>query len=107
VNRIVRAINDIQGRLDNISLTKQQELEEAMDIDFDEHYAMQEAQAFAHAQGKINAEEAQVIYAALGETYDPGTNGGWCAGTNLATKVAVTQVSKELLAIKIIAAMSA
>jgi len=60
-----------------------------------EHFAFQEAQARAHASGRLTTDEAQIIYMALGAT---GSAGGWAKGTDLATKVIVTEVIAELLA---------
>jgi hypothetical protein len=73
------------------------DLDATLAVTFEEHFAFQNAQARAHVTGLLTTDEAQVVYVALGEVGDPG-NGGWAAGTDLATKVVVTQLMGELLA---------
>lgn len=63
-----------------------------------EHAAMQNAQASAHALGLISTEDAQIIYLALGEV--PGPD-GWAAGTDIATKVVVTQAMQQVIGLLI------
>lgn len=84
---------------DGMTRTK---LEANLDVDTEEHFRYQETQAWAHASGIISQADAQIVYAALGEVYS-ASNGGWAAGTDLATKVAVTQLIGELLEAKITA----
>ena len=67
-----------------------------MDVTAAEHFAYQEAQARAHASGRLSAGEAMIVYRALGETGSRG-NGGWAAGTDLPTKVAATLLMGELI----------
>lgn len=62
---------------------------------FEEHAAMQNAQARAHALGLISTADAQTIYIALGEV--PGPD-GWATGTDIATKVVVTQAMAQVIA---------
>jgi len=83
-----------------ISEAEYQRMEDASRLDFTEHAAYQDTQAWAHASGIISYEEAQLIYQALGEVGDEA-NGGWAPHTDLATKVIVTQIVSELLGIKI------
>lgn len=71
-----------------------------MDVTFDEHYQYQNIQAEMHAGGILPTDAAQIIYTALGEI-GSAKNGGWAAGTDLATKVVVTQVIGELLKARI------
>ena len=75
-------------------------LEENSRIDFTEHAAFQDTQAWAHASGIISYTEAQIVYNALGEVGDEW-NGGWDVGTDLATKLVVQQLMMELLGMKI------
>lgn len=75
-------------------------IEPTLDVDFAEHAAYQDTQAWAHVSGILTTEEAQTIYVALGEVGST-KNGGWAAGTDLATKVVVTNVMRELLDAKI------
>jgi hypothetical protein len=67
-----------------------------MAVEFDEHFAFQQAQARAHVEQRLTTDEAQVVYVALGEVGSQ-SNGGWAAGTDTATKVAVTLAMGELL----------
>jgi hypothetical protein len=59
-----------------------------------EHVAYQNAQARAHATGTLTTAEAQTVYIALGEA--PSAS-GWAAGTDLATKLVVTELMAELV----------
>jgi hypothetical protein len=94
MNRVATAIVAMRPRIADLDDDKRTGLDKAMDVDFGEHFAYQETQARAHVSGKITADEAQIIYAALGET--PSEN-GWTEGTDLATKVVVTKIIAELL----------
>ena len=89
-NRIAMAIGKLQNH------PKLGELDGQMDITFREHFGYQNAQASAHASGRLSLEEAHLIYRALGEAHNTG-NGGWAAGVDLATKVVVTRVMGELI----------
>lgn len=72
--------------------------ERTLDNSFDEHYRYQNLQSQAFAMGKLSFPEAQRIYAALGEV--PAAD-GWAEGTDLATKLIVTEVLGELVAARI------
>jgi len=74
--------------------------EAATHIDSAEHNAYQNVQAWGHASGYISEAEAQVIYIALGDVGSQA-NGGWRAGTDLATKLVVIQVITELFKIRL------
>lgn len=63
--------------------------ERGLDNTFEEHFAYQTLQSQAFAMQGIDVTTAQVIYTALGEA--PAAN-GWASGTDLATKLVVTQV---------------
>lgn len=99
-NRIRTTIELIQERLDGLTEAEVQKLDAEMDVSFEEFFAFQQAQAYAHVSGKITTEEAQIVYAALGEV-GSADNGGWAEGTNTATKVAVTKVVSELIAARV------
>jgi hypothetical protein len=75
------------------------ELEDNLDIVFEEFFTFQEYQARFHASGVISSEVAQIVYNALGgEVYDTtGKNGGWAEGVNLARKTSITQLMSELM----------
>ena len=70
------------------------EVERKMANTFVEHAHYQDLQARAFATGKLNQEEAQTIYHALGEAPGPS---GWAAGTDLAAKIVITQIMVELI----------
>jgi hypothetical protein len=96
LNRITAAIEKLRVRYDALDPEAQARLDEEMAVDFAEHHAFQNAQARAHAGGKLTSEEAQIIYVALGEV-GSAENGGWAAGTDAPTKCAVTLVMGELI----------
>jgi hypothetical protein len=97
MNRIATAIAQIDDRLAALDPDKVSALDAGMAVSFDEHFAFQNTQARAHAEGKISTGEAQIVYIALGEV-GSGENGGWAPGTSTATKVVVTKLMGELLA---------
>jgi hypothetical protein len=68
--------------------------EKSLDNTFTDHYAMQGIQSRLFASGKIGLAVAQTIYVALGEA--PAED-GWAAGTDLATKVVVTEYLGAML----------
>jgi hypothetical protein len=96
MNRIAKAVENARTSLAKLEADKVAKLDANMAVEFDEHFAFQQQQARAHALGRLTTEEAQVIYIALGEV-GSSDNGGWAAGTDTATKVAVTLVMGELL----------
>lgn len=96
MNRLSDAIAKVRPRIDALDATKRDELDAGMAIEFAEHFAYQEGQARAHVSGTITADEAQIIYASLGEV-GSASNGGWAVNTDLATKVVVTQIMAELV----------
>jgi hypothetical protein len=98
MNRIGDVIPKIERALADVGPEKAEELDAAMDVGFEEHFFFQQTQAEAHASGRISTEEALAIYAALGEVWS-SENGGWAAGTDTATKCAVTQAMGELLSL--------
>ncbi len=71
--------------------------EATMDNTFSEHFAYQNLQAEAHARGWLTTDEAQTVYAALG---DPPAANGWSSDADLATKVVITSLMGELVARK-------
>ena len=89
-NRVLVAIERVRAN------PKLSQLEGKMAIDFQEHHAYQNAQAAAHAGGKLTLEEAAIVYRALGEWRNEA-NEGWSEGVDLATKVVVTQLIGELI----------
>jgi len=72
------------------------EFEQSMAIDLMEFVAFQNIKSRAQLRGILTLDEAMTVYAALGEGW--GSNGGWAASTDLATKVVITQLMGELLA---------
>lgn len=97
MNRIATAVENVRAKLAALDADKVAALDANMAVEFDEHFAFQNAQARAHLTGKLTTDEAQIVYVALGEVGSP-SNGGWAAETDTATKVAVTLVMGELLA---------
>lgn len=107
-NRVLRSIEatrraiasgekqDGSGPIDPASLAP---LEASLAVTFEEHFAYQNAQARAHALGRITTAEAQTVYVALGEV-GSDENGGWAAGTDLATKVVVTNLMLQLVGLR-------
>ena len=100
-NRVLTAIERRREQLargvkpDGTPITGDMEAaERSLDNTFADHAAYQTAQSRAHATGKITTDEAMTIYMALGEV--PAAD-GWAAGTDLATKIVVTQVIGELI----------
>lgn len=102
-NRIAAAIARMQKRLDDMGGEENgvglngkplKSLHETNRLSFEDFQGYQNAQALAHATGLISAEEAQIVYTALGgEVFHPD----WAKGTSLATKMVVTQLIGELL----------
>jgi hypothetical protein len=72
------------------------DFDSTLDLDFEEHYTYQNAQAHAHAAGRLSTEEAQTVYWALGEGMS-AENGGWQPHVDTALKVTVTSLMAELL----------
>ena|SRR3990167_4017003 len=96
MNRISAAIERTMPKVWALDEEKRKQLDVNCAIDFQEHFAYQNAQARAHAMGLLTPEEAQIIYLALGEIGSEA-NGGWAQGTDTTTKVVVTRLIGELL----------
>jgi hypothetical protein len=100
-NRLTVAIEKVQAQIDaKLDADSAKALGDTLAVSFDEHFKFQQLQSQAHAMQNLTTDEAQIVYIALGEVGSPG-NGGWAAGTSLATKVVVTQLMGELLAKKL------
>lgn len=95
MNRIERHIAELRTRVAALDDVARENLDHDMAVDFEEHFAYQEAQAHAHVSGVLSTDEAQIVYWALGEV-GSSANGGWAAGTDTATKVSVTLLMGEL-----------
>jgi hypothetical protein len=95
-NRLAAHIATVQARIDSITPEAAAKLEANLAVEPFEHFAYQEAQARAHVSGKLTADEAMIVYRALGEVGSE-SNGGWAADTDLATKVSVTLLMGELV----------
>lgn len=101
-NRVLDRIEDLRDKLNrgvqNDGVTPITadlvEFERTLDNDFETHFRFQTLQSEAAAMGKLNTNEAMTIYTALGEV--PAAD-GWAEGTDLATKVIVTQIMGELI----------
>lgn len=95
-NRITKALDDIRSRCDALPAEDLANLDRDMRLEFVEHFAYQNAQAAAHAAGRISTDEAQLIYAALGEGFNE-SNGGWRAGISTAEKVTINLAIGDIL----------
>lgn len=91
MNRVQIAIDRLNAQHDTAKL---RELAARLSIDFQEHFVYQEAQAHAHAGGIITADEAAIIYRALGDIHN-ASNGGW-ATDDPATVIVATHLIGEL-----------
>lgn len=96
MNRLTAHIDSLRPRIDALTPEARAKLNADMDVEAFEHFAYQEQQARAHVSGKLTADEAMVVYRALGEV-GSSANGGWAADTDLATKVSVTLLMGELV----------
>src|SRR5208282_5157917 len=79
-NRIELAVSRVAEKLATLTEEKRASLQKSVAITFPEHFAFQQAQATAHAGGKLTLDEAQIVYLALGPSYE----GDWPEGTTLA-----------------------
>ena len=93
IDKLVESGVDLQGKPIAASLER---LEESFALSVADHAAFQNQQAKANATGRLNTDEALLIYHALGEWADE-SNGGWQAGVGIAAKVVITQIMQELL----------
>ena len=96
MNRLASHIEMVRGKFSELDADAQTKLDTEMAVAFDEHFAYQNAQARAHAAGRLTTEEAQIVYHALGEVGSE-ENGGWAAGTDTPTKVSVTVLMGQIL----------
>lgn len=98
--RLNRMIEECRTKCEALDPEKYEELDKEMAVDFSDHFQFQQLQASCHVQGVLTSEAAQIVYVALGEIGSE-SNGGWAAGTDLPTKVIITQLMGELLKLKI------
>lgn len=96
MNRIAQHIASLRPRIDALTPEARASLDASMAVEAFEPFAYQEQQARAHVSGKLTADEAMIVYRALGEC-GSASNGGWASGTDLATKVSVTMLMGELV----------
>ena len=95
IDALVESGVDLQGKPIAATLER---LDADMALSASEHAAYQNQQTRAAAAGRLNTDEALLIYHALGEWADEA-NGGWQAGVGLAEKVVITQIIGELLSV--------
>lgn len=69
-------------------------LEQDQNLSHMEWFAFQNAQAAAHASGKLTTDEAMTIYTALGGEVMPVN--GWSSGVDLALKLTIYSVCGQL-----------
>lgn len=72
-------------------------IEKEQDLTHIEWFGYQNAQARAHATGKLSTAEAQTIYMALGG--EVMSTSGWSSSTDLALKLTIVQVMGELMGV--------
>ena len=102
MNRILAAIDRLDNRIksmNGIGLNGSRIEDMKTDITLEEFVAYQNAQAMAHASGRLTTDEAQTIYIALGGEQYHEASGGWAPDATLAAKIIVTQVMGELMGI--------
>ncbi len=102
-NRITEHASEVRnmiaaGGVDGKLSTADAQWEFDMEFDLEpmEHFAYQEAQARAHVSGRITADEAMVVYRALGEVM-ASKNGGWQSHVDTALKVSITMLMGTLI----------
>ena len=98
--KLTRMIGTVRDKIDALDVAERTKLDDAMAVEFDEHYEYQQLQARFHVTGMLTPEAAQIVYNALGETGSVN-NGGWATNTDTATKVVVTQLMSELLSLSL------
>lgn len=91
MNRLSDAITRARVKVNSLDPVARQNLEETLELTLEEVFAYQNAKTRAMLNGIITQEEAQLIYAAIGE------GGSWPKRTDLATKVIVTLALEEIL----------
>lgn len=98
--RLGEAVTRLKARMahDPDFAAKVQSLDPVNNIDFQEHFAYQNAQAQGFARGKLTQSEATFIYRSLGAVWTP-TNGGWARGVDPVTKIVITKTVGELLGV--------
>jgi hypothetical protein len=94
---LARHESNVAERLANGLVTQEKldELHKSLDIDFSELCAFQELKTRAMLAGKLTQDEAQWVYARLGETTDTFN------AQPLAVKVCITQMMSELLRMRL------
>ena len=93
IDQLIDSGVDLQGKPIAATLER---LDESFALGAADHAAFQGQQVKANATGRLNTDEALLIYHALGEWADE-SNGGWQAGVGIAAKVVITQIMQELL----------
>lgn len=95
---LAKAKELVEQRLTDVPDEKREALEMALTNSMEEHFRFQQLQSQYHAMGKLSTEDAMFIYAALGEA---PADDGWASGTDLATKVVVTEAMTMILKEKV------
>lgn len=93
-NRVQAAIDRCRAK--DVDAKDVAALDEKLALTSAEHFAYQQAQSRAYAEGVLSADEAHIVYMALGECCS-STNGGWSADVDTITKAVVTTLIGELL----------
>ncbi len=95
-NRVLDAIEAMRTRLNALDTETLRKLDAVSAITEEEHAAYQDWKSLAQANGHINHNEAETVYACLGGTYNCTGNGGWAPRAGLAERMVVTQLMAEL-----------
>lgn len=99
-NRIARAIEKMEARIQTVSAEKISKLDHDLQEDFSSLAAYQNVQALAFASGKLTQEEASILYNIYGGEYPTPTK--W-AKQPLAARIVATQTAGELLSAQLAA----
>lgn len=94
MNRIAAAIERTKTMIASkgVPAEKLADLNKKLDMNLGEYVALQERKSLACASGKLNLDEAQLIYSLLGNTVETFNT------QPLEVKIVLTQVLQELLA---------
>lgn len=103
-NRVLAYAESVRARIatgkkpDGSPMGDLARLDRGMALTTAEWVAYQNAQARAHATGKLTASEAQTVYIALGGEVPSAT--GWAEGVDLAMKITITRLIGELAGVR-------
>ena len=93
MNRITTSIQKTRTMIEkkNLDQTKLDTLSQQLNMSWEEYVMLQERKSLACASGRLSLEEAQVVYAYLGESVETFN------AQPLEVKIVLTQLLQELL----------